>query len=181
MIHSDHCILDAHPAEKLKEKKLIQIIKQKDLKAKEVKKKVKEVKVVYNDRKTDRKRALKRAEHEDPVFERVKQAWDTTQRSRMINAVLRFGFGRFCKLRIESNFTSLPIQDVEVFVRAYIYQLGLQAALTVLSDVNCAEVLDDEIDQSIRGSLVKVLSPLVNDEKDFAWISKAILTSLCMQ
>ena len=169
MIHSDHCILDAHPAEKLKEKKLIQIIKQKDLKAKEVKKKVKEVKVV------------KRAEHEDPVFERVKQAWDTTQRSRMINAVLRFGFGRFCKLRIESNFTSLPIQDVEVFVRAYIYQLGLQAAFTVLSDVNCAEVLDDEIDQSIRGSLVKVLSPLVNDEKDFAWISKAILTSLCMQ
>ncbi len=168
-------------SEKMKEKKLIQVIKQKDTKAKEVKKKVKEVKVVYNDRKTERKRALKRAEHEDPVFERVKQAWDTSQRSRMVNAILRFGFGRFCKVRNESNFTSLPIQDVEVFVRAYIYQLGLQAAFSVLSDVNCGEVLDGEADQLIRESLDKVLSPLVSEEKDFAWICHTILTSLCMQ
>lgn len=49
----------------------------------------KEVKIFYNERKTDRKRALKRAEHEDPVYERVKQAWDTTQRNRMVNAILR--------------------------------------------------------------------------------------------
>ena len=168
-------------SEKMKEKKLIQVIKQKDTKAKEVKKKVKEVKVVYNDRKTDRKRALKRAEHEDPIFERVKQAWDTSQRSRMVNAILRFGFGRFCKVRNESNFTSLPIQDVEVFARAYIYQLGLQAAFSVMSDVNCGEVVDGEEDQLIRESIDKVLSPLVSEEKDFAWICHAILTSLCMQ
>ena len=170
----------------MKEKKLIQqvkvkVIKQKEIKAKEVKKKVKEVKVVYNDRKTDRKRALKRAEHEDPVFERVKQAWDTSQRSRMVNTILRFGFGRFCKVRNESNFTSLPIQDVEVFVRAYIYQLGLQAAFSVLSDVDCGKGLDGDADQFIRGRLFKVLSPLVSEEKDFAWICQAILTSLCMQ
>lgn len=165
----------------MKEKKLIQVIKQKDTKAKEVKKKVKEVKVLYNDRKTDRKRALKRAEHEDPVFERVKQAWDTSQRSRMVNTILKFGFGRFCKIRNESNFTSLPIQDVEVFVRAYIYQLGLQAAFSVLSDVKCGEASDDEADQFIRESLYRVLNPLVSEEKDFDWICRAILTSLCMQ
>lgn len=83
----------------------------------EKERKIKQVRVIFNERKTDRKRALKRAEHEDPVFERVKQAWDTTQRTRIINAILRFGFGRFCKVRQESNFTSLPIQDVEVFAR----------------------------------------------------------------
>lgn len=165
----------------MKEKKLIQVIKQKDTKAKEVKKKVKEVKVVYNDRKTDRKRALKRAEHEDPVFERVKQAWDTSQRSRMVNTILKFGFGRFCKIRNESNFTSLPIQDVEVFARAYIYQLGLQAAFSVLSDVKCGEASDDEASQFIRESLHRVLSPLVGEKRDFDWICQAILTSLCMQ
>eukprot|EP00571_Detonula_confervacea_P013933 CAMPEP_0172304572 /NCGR_PEP_ID=MMETSP1058-20130122/5968_1 /TAXON_ID=83371 /ORGANISM="Detonula confervacea, Strain CCMP 353" /LENGTH=2415 /DNA_ID=CAMNT_0013015859 /DNA_START=210 /DNA_END=7457 /DNA_ORIENTATION=+ len=166
--------------EKLKEKKLKAVKEQKDLKAKEVKKKVKEVKVVYNDRKTDRKRALKRAEHEDPVFERVKQAWDTSQRSRVVNAILRFGFGRFCKVRHESNFTSLPIQDVEVFARSYIYQLGLQAASTLLSDVDCGVALDGDMDQIVQQSLHKVLGPLIGGGKDFDWICKAILTSLCM-
>jgi SNF2 family DNA or RNA helicase len=167
--------------EKLKEKKLLQVIKgQKDHKSKEVKRRVKEVKVVYNDRKTDRKRALKRAEHEDPVFERVKQAWDTSQRSRIVNAILRFGFGRFCKVRNESNFTSLPIQDVEVFARSYIYQLGLQAAYTLLSTIDCGEALVPDIDHIVRESLHKVLSPLVGEGKDFDWICNAILTSLCM-
>lgn len=78
----------------------------------------KEVKIFYNEKRTDRKRALKRAEHEDPVYERVKQAWDTSQRNRVVNAILRFGFGRFCKVRSEANFTSLPIQDIEVFARS---------------------------------------------------------------
>jgi SNF2 family DNA or RNA helicase len=167
--------------EKLKEKKLLQVIKgQRDHKPKEVKRRLKEVKVVYNDRKTDRKRALKRAEHEDPVFERVKQAWDTSQRSRIMNAILRFGFGRFCKVRNESNFTSLPIQDVEVFARSYIYQLGLQAACTLLSKTGCGDALVPDIDHIVRESLYKVLSPLVGEGKDFDWICKAILASLCM-
>lgn len=170
--------------EKAKEKKLQQMLlakQKKDAKAKEVKKKVKEVKVVYNDRKTDRKRALKRAEHEDPIFERVKQAWDTSQRSRVVNAILRFGFARFCKVRNESNFTSLPIQDIEVFARAYIYQLGLQAASTLMSDVDCSEALDGDIDEIMKKSLVRVLVPLIGEGRDFEWICKAILTSLCMQ
>lgn len=90
----------------------------------------KEVKIFYNERKTDRKRALKRAEHEDPVYERVKQAWDTTQRNRVVNALLRFGFGRFCKLRSESNFTSLPIQDIEVFARSCECLIGFGTILS---------------------------------------------------
>jgi len=168
--------------EKLKEKKLKAIKDQKDIKAKEVKKKVKEVRVVYNERKTDRKRALKRAEHEDPVFERVKQAWDTSQRIRVVNAILKFGFIRFCKIRHESNFTSLPIQDVEVFARAYVYQLGLQAALTLLSSIDCGKALDGDMNVIVHRSLHKVLGPLVGEGegKDFDWICKAILTSLCM-
>lgn len=108
--------------EKQKHKKLKaekQVVPKLEPKPKPEKKieKVKEVKIFYNERKTDRKRALKRAEHEDPVFERVKQAWDISQRNRVVNAILRFGFGRFCKVRQESNFTSLPIQDIEVFAR----------------------------------------------------------------
>lgn len=150
--------------------------------AKEVKKKVKEVKIVYNDRKTDRKRALKRAEHRDPVFERVKQAWDTSQRTRVVNAILRFGFGRFCKVRHESNFTSLPIQDVEVFARSYVYQLGLQSAAILLADVDCGEASDaGNRDAMVQKSLHKVLVPLIGEGKDFDWICNAILTSMCMQ
>lgn len=121
-------------AKEEREKRVAQIKKEREEKAAErvraakiVKaereKAAKEVKIFYNERKTDRKRALKRAEHEDPVYERVKQAWDTTQRNRVVNAILRFGFGRFCKVRSESNFTSLPIQDIEVFARSCMYSM----------------------------------------------------------
>jgi hypothetical protein len=165
----------------MKEKRLLLEKQKKDQKAKELRKRVNKVKVNYDNRKTDRKRALKRKAHEDPVFERVKQAWDISQRTRVVNAILRYGFGRFCKVRSDSNFTSLPIQDVEVFVRAYIYQLGLQAASSVLFDVNCSEALDGEMDDIVQSSLRKVLGPLVGEGKDFDWICKAILTSLCMQ
>jgi len=163
---------------KLREKKIKQL---KEFRMKEVKKKANQVKVVYNDRKTDRKRALKRAEHEDPVFERVKQAWDTSQRTRIVNAILRFGFGRFTKLRAESNFTSLPIQDIEVFTRSYMYQLGLQSSYTLMVDVDAfGAALDVDMDHILRGSLNKVLSPLVGNRSDFDWICNAILASLCM-
>ena len=66
----------------------------------------------------DRRRAIRRAQNEDPVLERLKQAWDVPQRNRAIAACLRFGFTRFCKIRNESNLTSLPIQDLEVFFRS---------------------------------------------------------------
>lgn len=62
----------------------------------------------------------------------VRQAWDVPQRHRAIAACLRFGFERFCRIRFESNLTSLPIQDFEVFFRSYFYQLSLQAAVTFL-------------------------------------------------
>lgn len=86
-----------------------------------------------------------------------------------------------CKVRHESNFTSLPIQDVEVFARSYVYQLGLQAAATLLADVDCGEALDGDMDAIVRSTLHKVLGPLIGEGKDFDWVCKAILTSLCMQ
>ncbi|KAL7487630.1 hypothetical protein ACHAW6_013214 [Cyclotella cf. meneghiniana] len=178
-------------AKEEREKRVAQIKKEREEKAAErvraakiVKaereKAAKEVKIFYNERKTDRKRALKRAEHEDPVYERVKQAWDTTQRNRVVNAILRFGFGRFCKVRSESNFTSLPIQDIEVFARSYIYQLGLQAASTLLSSIDCSEISIDNIDNELRLSLHNVLGSVVETGRDFEWICQAILVALCM-
>ena len=82
-------------------------------------------------RKEERKMALRRAEIEDPVIERIRQAWEVPQRNRATSAALRFGFGRFSKIRHESALTSLPLQDIEVFVRAFLYQLGLQAAISL--------------------------------------------------
>jgi len=86
-------------------------------------------------KKNDRIRALQRAENEDPAIERFKQAWDVPQRNRATSSAIRFGFGRFCKLRTESNLTSLPTQDLEVFIRAYVFQLSLQVAATILSRI----------------------------------------------
>ena len=77
--------------------------------------------------------ALRRAENEDPLIEQFKQAWDIPQRNRATAATVRFGFGRFCKVRNESNLSSLPVQDLEVFVRSYCFQLSLQASVTLLS------------------------------------------------
>jgi hypothetical protein len=82
------------------------------------KKQPKEPKLKKPKKSSDRKRALRRAQNEDPVLERLKQAWDVPQRNRAVAACLRFGFTRFCKIRSESNLTSLPIQDLEVFFRS---------------------------------------------------------------
>lgn len=72
-------------------------------------------------KKSDRRRALKRAANEDPMIERLKQGWEVAQRNRATAAVLRFGFGRFNKMRHESNLTSLPLQDLEIFTRSCEY------------------------------------------------------------
>jgi hypothetical protein len=69
-------------------------------------------------KKNDRKRALRRAANEDPIIERLKQGWEIPQRNRATAAALRFGFGRFNKIRHESNLTSLPLQDLEIFLRS---------------------------------------------------------------
>jgi hypothetical protein len=87
-------------------------------------------------KKSDRQRALRRAENEDPVFERLKQAWEVPQRAKATAAAIRFGFNRFCKIRNESNLTSLPLQDLEIFVRSYVYQLALQVAVILLARLN---------------------------------------------
>jgi hypothetical protein len=86
-------------------------------------------------KKSDRQRALRRAENENPVLEQLRQAWDRPQRNRATAALIRFGFGRFPKVRNESNLTSLPLQDLEVFARSYLYQLGLQMGVTALEDL----------------------------------------------
>jgi hypothetical protein len=83
-----------------------------------LKKQPKEVKAKKPKRNGDKKRALRRARNADPGFERLKQAWDVPQRSRAVAACLRYGFMRFSKIRNESNLTSLPIQDLEIFFRA---------------------------------------------------------------
>ena len=93
-------------------------------------------------KKNDRQRALRRAENEDPVLERLKQAWEVPQRNRATAAVIRFGFGRLCKLRSESNFTSLPLQDLETFVRSYTFQLALQVSITLLAKLRDSDAVD---------------------------------------
>jgi hypothetical protein len=57
-------------------------------------------------------------ENRNPIFERVRYAWESKHRDLVIDAFLRFGFGRFCKIRYEGCFPGLPIQDLEVFLRA---------------------------------------------------------------
>lgn len=86
-----------------------------------------------NTKKSDKIRAIKRAEHEDPLIERIKQAWEAPHRNRASAATIRFGFGRFCKIRNESNLSSIPLQDVESFVSSYVYQVSLQFSVTILS------------------------------------------------
>lgn len=94
-------------------------------------------------KKNDRIRALQRAENEDPAIERFKQAWDIPQRNRATSSAIRFGFGRFCKLRTEANLTSLPTQDLEVFIRAFVFQLSLQVAATILSRIREGSIIPD--------------------------------------
>ena len=65
----------------------------------------------------DRRRALLKAENENPTIENLKQAWEVTHRNRAVAACIRFGFSRFIKIRHESNLQCLPIQDIEVFFR----------------------------------------------------------------
>lgn len=93
-------------------------------------------------KKNDRQTALRRAENEDPILERLRQAWEVPQRNRATAAAIRFGFSRLSKLRSESNFTSLPLQDLETFVRSYVYQLSLQVSVTLLAKLRESDAVD---------------------------------------
>jgi hypothetical protein len=70
-------------------------------------------------KKSDRSRTMRRVANADPVIEKIKQAWEIPQRNRVTAAIIRFGFGRFTKMRSEANLNSIPLQDVEVFSRSY--------------------------------------------------------------
>ena len=123
-------------------------------------------------RKEERKMALRRAEAEDPVIERIRQAWEVPQRNRATSAALRFGFGRFSKIRHESALTSLPLQDIEVFVRAYLYQLGLQASISLTG--GSLTSLGANL-QSMVGSVFSHYGPTDGD-----WMLNAMKSSLSM-
>lgn len=131
-------------------------------------------------RRAERRSAQRRAENEDPLMERLKQAWEAPQRNRASSAALRFGFARFCKLRSESHLTSLPIHDLEVFFRSYVYQLSLQVAVTLLSllrsqpdeEVNALEI-------QVRHLLCQWLGrPWTNE---LEWICSSIHSVIEMQ
>ena len=91
---------------KLKEQASKQAAASKVVKEEFPKKGSTEVKPAKKSKKSDRQRALRRAENENPALEQLKQAWEVSHRNRASAAVLRFGF-RFCKVRHESGLMSL--------------------------------------------------------------------------
>lgn len=133
-------------------------------------------------KKSERQRALRRAENEDPLLERLKQAWEVPQRNRATSAALRFGFGRFCKIRNESSLTSLPLQDMEIFVRQYVYQLSLQVAVSFLAILRSKLTTinnEDAVKVHLRELLRNCLGPRCSQELD--WIASSICSSIKMQ
>ena len=115
-------------------------------------------------RKIEKSRTSRRTEFEDPVFEKLRQAWELPQRNRAASAVLRFGFGRFSKLRNDSNLTSLPLQDIEIFARAFIFQLGAQATSSLMDYLQ-----KKAFAKSVNvGSIEGILRPII-----FSWLGNA--------
>jgi len=120
---------------KMKESKEVKLSKGPKAVPVELKTKVKKIAkelLAKKIQRADQRRVLRAIEREDPIVDRMRQGWDINHRDRVIDAVLLFGFGRFCKIRNECNLLSLPIQDIELFLRAYIFQLGLQASISMM-------------------------------------------------
>lgn len=65
----------------------------------------------------------------DPIVDRLKPAWESSHRDRVISAVNLFGFGRLCKVRNEVSLLSVPIQDIEVFLRSCKLQVSVLLTL----------------------------------------------------
>jgi chromodomain-helicase-DNA-binding protein 7 len=74
--------------------------------------------MIKKQRRDEQKKILHAIAKDDPLVDRMKQAWEPHHRDGVIDSVLRFGFGRFCKVRHEASLTRIPIQDIEVFVRS---------------------------------------------------------------
>jgi len=128
-------------------------------------------------KKSLKQRSARLAEFEDPVFERLRQAWEEPQRNRASSAILRFGFGRFCKVRHESNLTSLPLQDIEIFARAYIYQVSLQVGVMLMSYL---KGMGKEQNVDLRPILSMWLGSSTSDT-ELDWIAESVTTTLDMQ
>lgn len=134
-------------------------------------------------KKAERRKIMRQIENEDPILERLKQAWEVPQRDRATSAALRFGFGRHCKVRQESNLVSLPIQDLEVFLREYLFQLGLQASVCVLNSIRPKSKSPDQPDEATLNMLsTSVLRELIHmyGKADGEWICFAIQSSLTL-
>jgi hypothetical protein len=122
----------------------------------------------------ERAQALREAEKKFPLIEQFKQAWEIPQRNRATAAAIRFGFGRFSKLRNESNLSSIPLQDLEVFIRAYCFQLSLQVAAPLLSRLRRGFDFAD-----VHSLVVEWLG--VCFEQEVNWICDSIRTVLKFQ
>lgn len=134
----------------------------------------KEVKPTKNSRKNARVLAQRRAANAEPVIEKMKQAWEIPQRNRASASTIRFGFGRFCKVRAESNLFSLPIQDLEVFVRSYVFQVTLQVATTIMTRIQVDGNLDVE-------TLVRQWIGVPCSQNEVDWIVDSIRTVVQLQ
>jgi hypothetical protein len=127
-----------------------------------------------NKKKLDRIRAMKRAENEDPLVERIKQAWEVPHRNRATAAIIRFGFGRFCKIRSESNLSGLPLQDLESFASAYIYQLSLQLSVSLM-----AKLQNNNDLSNIRTSMQEWIG--TECEREVDWLCDSVKSTVKAQ
>jgi len=134
-------------------------------------------------KRSERSKASRRAENEDPLLERLRQAWDTPQRNRATSGLIRFGFGRFCKLRNDVNLTSLPTHDLEVFARQFIYQIGLFIGVSLADEVAKkianTGIYDSPVDTALKQLIRKWLGCSTMDE--LTWICEAIQSALNLQ
>eukprot|EP00547_Thalassionema_nitzschioides_P006181 CAMPEP_0194218418 /NCGR_PEP_ID=MMETSP0156-20130528/23714_1 /TAXON_ID=33649 /ORGANISM="Thalassionema nitzschioides, Strain L26-B" /LENGTH=2173 /DNA_ID=CAMNT_0038947761 /DNA_START=65 /DNA_END=6583 /DNA_ORIENTATION=- len=131
-------------------------------------------------KKSERSKAQRRAENEDPILERLKQAWDIPQRNRASSALLRFGFGRLCKLRSDSNYTSLSLQDIEIFIRAFIFQIALQVSVSLLKRLHEVTALPEKpLNDIAEGEIRDVVSFWIgkNAEKEISWICESVYSA----
>lgn len=78
----------------------------------------------------------------DPITERLTLGWDMDSRDRTIAALLSYGFGRFCKIRHETNIPNLALQDVELFARSIIFQIGLQGAMSLVTNTEMCSLFN---------------------------------------
>jgi superfamily II DNA or RNA helicase len=134
-------------------------------------------------KKSERSKAQRRAENADPTLERLKQAWDVPQRNRGSSSLLRFGFGRFCKLRNDSNLTSLALQDIEIFVRAYLFQIAVQVAVSIMTKLRKHDVPSMSISDIAEGEMRAAISYWLgsSSEREVSWICESVCSASALQ